>query len=148
MLCSWIRRFGIEKPTCRQAASAIGPSGQCGASCTSYTSAMAEVYDVQLAPHCPLGPIALAACLQVGFSIPNLLIQEQSIGIHYNQGAEVLDYVLDKAPLQFVNGNIERLIGPGLGIDVDEVAVRAADVRGHAWRTPLWRHADGSLAEW
>jgi galactonate dehydratase len=111
-------------------------------------AAMAEVYDVQLAPHCPLGPIALAACLQVGFSIPNFLIQEQSIGIHYNQGAEVLDYVLDKAPLQFVNGNIEKLTRPGLGIDVDEVAVRAADARGHAWRTPLWRHADGSLAEW
>jgi len=109
---------------------------------------MAEVYDVQLAPHCPLGPLALAACLQVGFATPNFLIQEESIGIHYNQGAEVLDYVLDKAPLQFVNGNIERLTGPGLGIEIDEAAVRAADARGHVWRTPVWRHADGALAEW
>ena len=111
-------------------------------------AAMAEVYDVQLAPHCPLGPLALAACLQVGLSTPNFLIQEQSIGIHYNQGAEVLDYVLDKAPLRFVNGSIERLTGSGLGIDIDEAAVRAADARGHTWRTPVWRHADGSLAEW
>jgi galactonate dehydratase len=111
-------------------------------------AAMAEVYDVQLAPHCPLGPIALAACLQVGFATPNFLIQEQSIGIHYNQGAEVLDYVLDKTPLHFVDGFIERLTGPGLGIEVDEVAVRAADVRGHNWRTPVWRHPDGALAEW
>jgi galactonate dehydratase len=111
-------------------------------------AAMAEVYDVQLAPHCPLGPIALAACLQMGFATPNFLIQEQSIGIHYNQGAEVLDYVLDKSPLRFVNGNIERLTGPGLGIEVDEAAVRAADTRGHSWRSPLWRHPDGSLAEW
>ncbi len=111
-------------------------------------AAMAEVYDVQLAPHCPLGPIALAACLQVGFSTPNFLIQEQSIGIHYNQGAEVLDYVLDTSPLQFVEGNIELLTGPGLGIEVDEAAVRAADARGHNWRTPLWRHPDGALAEW
>ena len=111
-------------------------------------AAMAEVYDVQLAPHCPLGPLALAACLQVGFSTPNFLIQEQSIGIHYNQGAEVLDYVLDKSPLQFVDGNIELLTGPGLGIEVDEAAVRAADARGHTWRTPLWRHPDGALAEW
>jgi len=103
---------------------------------------------VQLAPHCPLGPLALAACLQVGFSTPNFLIQEQSIGIHYNQGAEVLDYVLDKSPLQFVDGNIELLTGPGLGIEVDEAAVRAADARGHTWRTPLWRHPDGALAEW
>ena len=111
-------------------------------------AAMAEVYDVQLAPHCPLGPIALAACLQVGFATPNFLIQEQSIGIHYNQGAEVLDYVLDKSPLRFVNGNIERLTGPGLGIEIDEAAVRSADARGHSWRSPLWRHSDGSLAEW
>merc|ERR1712185_295866 len=26
---------------------------------------LAEAYEVALAPHCPLGPIALAACLQV-----------------------------------------------------------------------------------
>jgi galactonate dehydratase len=111
-------------------------------------AALAEVYDVQLAPHCPLGPLALAACLQVGFSTPNYLIQEQSIGIHYNQGAEVLDYVLDKTPLKFVDGHIERFTAPGLGIEIDEHAVRQADRRGHAWRNPTWRHPDGSHAEW
>ncbi|HEY9476964.1 MAG TPA: galactonate dehydratase [Microbacteriaceae bacterium] len=111
-------------------------------------ASLAEVFDVQLAPHCPLGPIALAACLQVGFATPNFLIQEQSIGIHYNRGAEVLDYVLDKTPLAFVDGCIERLTGPGLGIEVDEKAVREADSRGHAWRSPVWRHPDGAFAEW
>lgn len=111
-------------------------------------ASLAEVYDVQLAPHCPLGPIALAACLQLGFAVPNFLIQEQSIGIHYNEGAEVLDYVVDPAPLAFAAGHIERLTAPGLGIDVDESAVRRADARGHAWRGPIWRHADGSFAEW
>ncbi|MGC4789496.1 galactonate dehydratase [Micromonospora sp. DT178] len=111
-------------------------------------AALAEVYDVQLAPHCPLGPIALAACLQVGFATPNYLIQEQSIGIHYNLGAEVLDYCLDKTPLTFVDGYVERLTAPGLGIEIDEDAVRAADKRGHAWRSPTWRHRDGSYAEW
>ncbi|MDX3108884.1 galactonate dehydratase [Nonomuraea angiospora] len=109
---------------------------------------LAEVYDVQLAPHCPLGPIALAACLQVGFATPNYLIQEQSIGIHYNRGAEVLDYCLDKTPLAFVDGHVERLTAPGLGIEVDDQAVRAADKKGHAWRSPIWRHRDGSYAEW
>ena len=111
-------------------------------------ASLAEVYDAQLAPHCPLGPLALAACLQVGFATPNFLIQEQSIGIHYNQGAEVLDYVLDKTPLVFTDGHIERLTGPGLGVQIDENAVRAADKRGHAWRGPVWRHPDGSFAEW
>jgi galactonate dehydratase len=115
---------------------------------TRKIAALAETFDVQLAPHCPLGPIALAACLQVGFATSNHLIQEQSIGIHYNQGAEVLDYVLDTKPLQFVDGHIERFTGPGLGIEIDERAVRAADELGHAWRGPVWRHPDGSFAEW
>lgn len=111
-------------------------------------AALADVYDVQLAPHCPLGPIALASCLQIGFSTPNYLIQEQSIGIHYNDGADVLDYVLDTAPLQLEDGYIPLLTGPGLGVEIDEQAVREADRRGHSWRTPIWRHADGSFAEW
>jgi galactonate dehydratase len=111
-------------------------------------AALAETYDVQLAPHCPLGPIALAACLQVGFATPNYLIQEQSIGIHYNDGADVLDYLLDTKPFTLVDGYIERFTAPGLGIEVDEAAVRAADRRGHAWRGPVWRHADGAFAEW
>ncbi len=111
-------------------------------------ASLAEIYDVQLAPHCPLGPLALAACLQVGFATPNFLIQEQSIGIHYNQGAEVLDYVLDKTPLRFINGSVERLTAPGLGIEIDEAAVRRVDKAGHAWRSPIWRHDDGSYAEW
>ena len=115
---------------------------------TRKIASLAEVFDVQLAPHCPLGPLALAACLQVGFATPNFLIQEQSIGIHYNEGAEVLDYLVDTAPLQFVDGHVERLTGPGLGIEIDEQVVRAADKRGHAWRGPVWRHPDGSFAEW
>lgn len=111
-------------------------------------AALAETFDVQLAPHCPLGPLAFASSLQVGFAAPNHLIQEQSIGIHYNQGAEVLDYVADTTPLRFVDGHVERLTGAGLGIEIDEAAVRDADKRGHAWRNPVWRHANGAFAEW
>ncbi|MGX1695831.1 galactonate dehydratase [Microbacterium keratanolyticum] len=111
-------------------------------------ASLADTFDVQLAPHCPLGPLALAACLQVGFSTPNYLIQEQSIGIHYNKGAEVLDYVADTAPLAFVDGGFERLTGPGLGIEIDESAVRTASAGWERWQNPIWRHADGSVAEW
>ncbi|MGW3349190.1 galactonate dehydratase [Nonomuraea rubra] len=111
-------------------------------------ASLAEMYDVQLAPHCPLGPIALAACLQVGFATPNYLIQEQSLGIHYNLDADVLDYCVDKTPLTFVDGHIERLTAPGLGIEIDDRAVRAAGEKGHAWRSPVWRHRDGAYAEW
>ncbi|MFE2184597.1 galactonate dehydratase [Streptomyces sp. NPDC059455] len=111
-------------------------------------AALAEPHGAQLAPHCPLGPVALAASLQLAFTTPNFLIQEQSIGIHYNQGAELLDYVADPEPFRFTAGQLSRTERPGLGIEVDEAAVRAADRRGHAWRNPVWRHADGSLAEW
>ncbi|MFR9727822.1 galactonate dehydratase [Saccharopolyspora sp. MS10] len=111
-------------------------------------ASLAETFDALLAPHCPLGPIALAASLQVAFATPNFLIQEQSIGIHYNAGAELLDYVLDRRPFAFPHGAIERWDAPGLGVEVDEEAVRKADERGHRWRPPVWRHSDGSFAEW
>ncbi|MEV7694037.1 galactonate dehydratase [Microbacterium sp. NPDC089189] len=111
-------------------------------------ASLAEIYDVQLAPHCPLGPIALAASLQIGFAVPNYFIQEQSIGIHYNEGGEVLDYVADTSVFDFSSGYVDRLTAPGLGIEVDEKAVRDAAARGHAWRGPIWRHSDGSFAEW
>ncbi|MFL6056466.1 MAG: galactonate dehydratase [Actinoallomurus sp.] len=119
-----------------------------GISETRRIAVLAEAFDVQLAPHCPLGPIALAASLQVAFATPNFLIQEQSGGIHYNTDAELLDYVLDRTPFAFVDGYALRGDLPGLGVSVDEAAVREADRRPHAWRNPVWRHDDGSLAEW
>ncbi|MFD6563239.1 galactonate dehydratase [Micromonospora profundi] len=111
-------------------------------------AALAETYGALLAPHCPLGPISLAASLQVAFATPNFLIQEQSIGIHYNVGSELLDYVVDREPFRFVDGHIVRFDRPGLGITVDEAAVRAAARTPHAWRNPVWQHRDGSFAEW
>lgn len=111
-------------------------------------AAVAEMYDVAVAPHCPLGPVALAASLQIGFATPNYLIQEQSHGIHYNVGGELFDMLADPTPLAFVDGCVERLTGTGLGIDVDEAAVRAADRTATDWVGPWWRHDDGSFAEW
>ncbi|MEU4429456.1 galactonate dehydratase [Nocardia rhamnosiphila] len=112
-------------------------------------ASLAETFGALLAPHCPLGPLALAASLQVALATPNFLLQEQSIGIHYNEGsAELLDYVLDCSPLQFVDGHIERWEAPGLGVEIDEDAVRAADAVATSWHGPIWHHPDGSFAEW
>jgi galactonate dehydratase len=111
-------------------------------------AALAEIFDAGLAPHCPLGPIALAACLQVDFAAPNALIQEQSLGIQYNVGSDLLDYLVDRSVFEFRDGYVERPTGPGLGIEIDEAAVRSAAERGHSWRSPTWRHDDGSFAEW
>jgi galactonate dehydratase len=115
---------------------------------TRKIAAMAEAYDVAVAPHCPLGPIALAASLQLDFCTPNAFIQETSLGIHYNQGADVLDYLLDPSVFALERGYIRRPAGPGLGIRINEAKVREQAAVGHNWKSPVWRHADGSVAEW
>ncbi len=109
---------------------------------------MAEVHGVALAPHCPLGPLALAACLQVDLASPNALIQETSLGIHYNTGSDLADYLVDTSAFEFRDGFMERLSRPGLGTEIDEKAVIRAAEQGHRWRSPVWRHPDGSPAEW
>ena len=124
------------------------PSHAGGISELRRIAAMAEVYGASLAPHCPLGPISLAASLQVAFATPNFLIQEQSVGMHYHGGVELAGYLTDPAPFAFTDGYVARPTGPGLGIEIDEAAVRRAAETGHAWRTPVWRHEDGGLAEW
>ncbi|WP_026571046.1 MULTISPECIES: galactonate dehydratase [Sediminibacillus] len=111
-------------------------------------ASMAEAYDVALAPHCPLGPIALAACLQVDASSHNAFIQEQSLGIHYNKENDILDYIKDRSVFAYKDGYVAIPDGPGLGIEVDEDYVRQRAKEGHNWRNPVWRHRDGSLAEW
>ncbi|MGL4239096.1 galactonate dehydratase [Tabrizicola sp.] len=108
----------------------------------------AEAYDVALAPHCPLGPIALAACLQVDAVCHNAFIQEQSLGIHYNQGGDLADYLLPGHGFVLEAGHLSIPQGPGLGVEVDEERVTAAAKIGHRWRAPVWRHQDGSIAEW
>jgi galactonate dehydratase len=109
---------------------------------------MAEAYDIALAPHCPLGPVALAACLQLDFVSHNAVLQEQSMGIHYNKGGELLDYVANKEDFKIENGYIKPLPKPGLGVVVDEQRVLEASRNAPDWSNPLWRHPDGSVAEW
>jgi len=109
---------------------------------------MAEAYDVALAPHCPLGPIALAACLTVDFVSYNAVIQEQSMGIHYNQGADLLDYVKNKDDFAMKDGYMKPLDKPGLGVEVDEDFVIEMAKQGCDWKNPIWRHEDGSITEW
>lgn len=110
--------------------------------------AMAEAYDVAVAPHCPLGPIALASCLQVDATSYNVFIQEQSLGIHYNQGSDLLDYLNDKKVFEYKDGYVDMLTGPGLGISINEEFVRKQAEEGHNWKNPVWRHKDGTIAEW
>lgn len=109
---------------------------------------MAEAFDVAAAPHCPLGPIALAACLQVDATCHNVFIQEQSLKIHYNQGSDLLDYLVDKAVFKYEEGYVAIPGKPGLGIEINEEHVKKMAEAGHNWKNPTWRHEDGSIAEW
>ncbi|MFO8007177.1 MAG: galactonate dehydratase [Candidatus Brocadiia bacterium] len=100
-------------------------------------AAMAEAHYAAVAPHCPLGPISLAAGLQVDACIPNFLCQEQvTLGETYL-----------KEPFVVEEGHVPVPTGPGLGIDIDEQAV-AENTYDGSWETPRLWHGDGSVADW
>jgi len=111
-------------------------------------ASMAEAYDVSLAPHCPLGPISLASALNIDFVSTNAIIQESSVGIHYNKGYDLLDYLVDPDVFEIKEGYISLLKKPGLGIEIDENKIKEAVKIGHSWSNPIWRHKDGNFAEW
>lgn len=124
------------------------PSHAGGISEVKKIATMAEAYDVAVAPHCPLGPIALATCIQIDASTPNVFIQEQSLNIHYNEKSDLLDYLADPTVFTYHNGVVKIPDGPGLGISIDEEKVRQAAAIGHNWHNPVWRNSDGTVAEW
>ena len=110
--------------------------------------AMAEAYDIAAAPHAPYGPIALAATLQVDACSPNVFIQEQSLGIHYNKGFDLLDFVKNKEIFRFKDGYVDIPELPGLGIEIDEEKVKEVSSEGLHWTNPNWKNYDGTKAEW
>ncbi|MGQ7249629.1 galactonate dehydratase [Halomonas sp. V046] len=109
---------------------------------------LASAFDVAMAPHCPLGPLTLAASLQLDAVCHNAFIQEQSMGIHYNKDNDVLDYLVDKSALAIADGFCAIPEGQGLGVEIDEAFVEERAKIGHRWRNPVWQHEDGSVAEW
>ncbi|RQG93549.1 galactonate dehydratase [Natrarchaeobius chitinivorans] len=111
-------------------------------------AAMAEAHDVAVAPNCPLGPIALAASLQVSAYIPNLLVQDHGFDIYPAPKSAADHYLHDSSVFEFVDGYLSPLDGPGLGLEIDESAVRERSRQDLDWSNPIWRHEDGSIAEW
>jgi len=110
--------------------------------------AMAEAYDMAAAPHAPYGPVALAATLQVDACTPNVFIQEQSLGIHYNQGFDLLDFIKNKDVFQYVDGYVPLPTKPGLGLEMDEEKIKEIAAQGLKWSNPSWKNYDGTIAEW
>ncbi|MCJ8332105.1 MAG: galactonate dehydratase [Lentisphaeria bacterium] len=101
-------------------------------------AAMAECNFASIAPHCPLGPVALAACFQLDACTPNFLIQE-----HFTLGDGFIKepFVLDE------DGYVPLPDKPGLGVDVDEDYLKANAFDGD-WECPRYFHEDGSIADW
>ena len=98
---------------------------------------MAEAAYASVAPHNPLGPISLAAGIQLAASIPNFLCQEQvSLGDGYL-----------KEPFKVENGYVRVPVKPGLGVELDDDLMQ--DKIGHDWRNPeTYSEADGSVVDW
>ena len=114
-------------------------------------AAMAEAYDVAIAPHCPLGPIALAACMQFAMSTSNFVIQEMSLGIHYNTEIgeyDIKNYIMNKDVWDVKDGYVDAFHGPGLGIEVDEAEVREVAKTAPPWPPKGFVGLDGSIREW
>jgi galactonate dehydratase len=108
-----------------------------GISEVRYIAAMAESYYASIAPHNPMGPISLAAGVQIAASIPNFLIQEQ---VSLGEG-----YV--KQPFKIREGYLDLPTAPGLGIELDDNAM--ADKIGHDWKNQQSYDADdGSVMDW
>ena len=130
-------KWGFREVLERRAATVLQPD-LChagGITETRLIAGMAEAYYAAIAPHNPLGPISLAAGVQIAASIPNFLIQEQvTLGEGYL-----------KHPFTVRDGYLDLPAGPGLGIELDDNAI--AGKIGHDWKTPETFDADDGAVE-
>lgn len=83
-------------------------------------AALAAVQDLRVAPHCSIGPVALAACLHFDVSTPNFMIQEAFAEFDVPWRAS---FVRGWNPVR--DGKLILTDAPGLGIELDEEAVAA-----------------------
>ncbi|KAF4545111.1 Mandelate racemase muconate lactonizing enzyme family protein [Lasiodiplodia theobromae] len=122
-----------------------------GISETKRIAQMAEAYDVAIAPHCPLGPVAFAASLHVALSTPNFAILEMSLGMHYNVEAgdiDLLTYLKDPSVFDIEEGFVKAPTGTGLGIEIDEEMVRRIAKDTAPWQCKEFYGVDGGIREW
>ncbi|QRV17962.1 galactonate dehydratase (plasmid) [Haloterrigena salifodinae] len=104
---------------------------------------MAETYDAAIAPHCPIGPLALVASLHVDAAAPNALIQEQVVV----GDEDAMRYVENDELFEPTDGYLDLPAEPGLGIDVDEDRVRELAGTDLGFDRSPGHRADGSVGE-
>ena len=93
----------------------------CGGILTSKKiAALAGVSDVRVAPHCSIGPVALAAALHFDVSTPNFMIQESFGEFDVPWRSELVG---GWNPL--AGGEFQLTDAPGLGLELDLEAIAA-----------------------
>jgi galactonate dehydratase len=133
-------RWGFREVLEKGAAAVLQPDlAHCGGITEGRKiAALGETYYAQLAPHNPLGPVNLAASLQLALTVPGFLCQEQ---LHLGPG-------ILREPFVIKDGYIEAPTTPGLGIEVDPDVLTRGDFDGE-WHLPRWSDpVDGALAPW
>ena len=138
-----LTRWGFREVFEKQAVALIQPDGSHvgGISELKKVANMAEVYYMHILPHCAIGPIAFAACMQVDAAVPNFLVQEQ---VDACLGAGLLqeDWVVK-------DGYIELPQRPGLGFEVNpETAEVNLDTYEEELGGEYFYQGDGSVADW
>ena len=134
----WQFRELCEKRACAIVQPDVSHCG--GISEARRIAAMAETYMMAVACHNPGGPVATAASLQVGFAVPNYLIQE----VVRNDVPWRNDVVT--GPVHIERGIAHAPTAPGLGIDVNEQEAARHPFSPEV--TMPYFHRDGSVADW
>jgi len=95
-------------------------------------AAMCAVRDMRVAPHCSIGPVALAAALHFDASTPNFMIQEgfSEFDVPWRN-----DLVCGWNPIK--DGEFVLSDKPGLGIDIDEQVIADHPYKKNAFPS-LW----------
>lgn len=95
-------------------------------------AAFADVQDLRIAPHCSVGPVALAACLHLDLCTPNFMIQEAfaEFDVPWRNAL-----VRGWNPIR--NGTFVLPEAPGLGLELDEEVIREHRYRPNAFPS-LW----------
>lgn len=103
---------------------------------------MAEAHYVGVIPHNPLGPISTAACMQIGASSPNFVLQEYPYRPEKSQapGENILS-----EPFQWDDGYLKVSEEPGLGIELDHEVLAESAYKQPELTTRL--HEDGSVVD-
>ena len=107
-------------------------------------ASMAETYYCRVAPHNPLGPISLAANIQLAACLPNYLICEH---FGMKERWDLGEGYLEK-PFEIVDGYATLPSGPGLGIEVNEQMLKERPYP-EDWDSPrLYSDDDGTIVDW